>query len=73
MNLTKIKATTLLNKTFLQPFFFSYEKLSSSGITCAKSPNETSTGKWLSYNEKMYEPQKLDEEPRPAVRLFCVH
>lgn len=27
--------------------------------------------KWLEYNNKMYPPQGPEEEPRPAVSLYC--
>lgn len=70
MALSFVKTGLSLGKNVSPPLVFHYKSLSTSINLSAKSPDQTKTGKWLSYNEKIYEPQSPDEEPRPAVRIF---
>lgn len=71
MALTTLKTLLPSSKNIFQPLAFRWDFLYTSAVNCKeKSFDETNTGKWLSYNEKIYEPQKPDEEPRPAVRKF---
>lgn len=67
MAFSAIKNVIFSGRNIFQPAAFRCEHLSTALSLAAKSDNETIRGKWLSYNDKVYEPQKPDEEPRPAV------
>lgn len=70
MALIKIQTALSLSKHVLSSFRSEYFSTTSVNLA-SKSFDQTTTGKWLSYNEKIYEPQRPDEEPRPAVK-FCL-
>lgn len=69
MALRKIK-TFLFNKNIIQPIVLRCENLHISSILTQKKDEKKC--KWLTHNEKIYEPQGVDEEPRPAVRIFIL-
>lgn len=58
-----------LNRNIFQPLICTQQRFSTSGALFDNSFQETKSGKWLTYNDKMYDPQSPEEEPRPAVRL----
>lgn len=66
MSLTTLRNLLFSGRNIFQPFANQYEYLHTA-TNLAKSYDQTVRGKWLSYNDKIYEPQKPDEEPRPAV------
>lgn len=67
MALTTVKTLLSSSRNLFQPLKYHYEYFYTTANLAAKQDDQTVTGKWLSYNNKIYEPQKPDEEPRPAV------
>lgn len=69
MALTCLRTLLPSSRNIFQPLASRLDFLYTSTVNHAeKSFDETNRGNWLRYNEKIYEPQKPDEEPRPAVR-----
>lgn len=76
MALIKIPKALFLCRNVFPTLQFNLEKLHTAAVLRSQdSLHKTHSGKWLSYNEKIFEPQSPDESPRPAVRnipLFVV-
>lgn len=56
---------------FLGLTVFECNKLHTSSALSAIATTQNPRG-WLKYNKKVYPPQKLGEEPRPAVSSICL-
>lgn len=61
-----LKNLLKLTPTFLNPT----NQLHISSALCAKSNKNGNPVQFLNYNKKVFPPQTLDEEPRPAVIII---
>lgn len=71
--LTKAQTALAFNKIVFQPLLLHCSNLYTTSKNFAnKSFDQTGKGNWLRYNQKVYEPQNVEDEPRPAVNKLSL-